>query len=77
MLQLQVRMNVQRRCVEIRVSRSLLVYVLFFSDFTPLKTSKHTKDIGALQKGADFVKSYALGFDVNVSFLALPVHADR
>ncbi|KAF4614452.1 hypothetical protein D9613_002672 [Agrocybe pediades] len=45
-LGLQVRMNVQRRCVEIR-------------------TSKHTKDIGALQKGADFVKAYTLGFDVN------------
>ncbi|KAI8989718.1 hypothetical protein BD414DRAFT_485008 [Trametes punicea] len=46
MLQLQVRMNVQRKCVEIR-------------------TSKHTKDIGAIQKGADFVKAFALGFDVN------------
>ncbi|KAG6861529.1 pre-rRNA-processing protein pno1 [Termitomyces sp. Mi166 len=45
-LGLQVRMNVQRRCVEIR-------------------TSRETKDIGALQKGADFVKAYALGFDVN------------
>ncbi|KAI0664675.1 hypothetical protein C8Q70DRAFT_1048892 [Cubamyces menziesii] len=45
-LQLQVRMNVQRKCVEIR-------------------TSKHTTDIGAIQKGADFVKAYALGFDVN------------
>jgi RNA-binding protein PNO1 len=47
MLGLQVRMNVQRKCVEAR-------------------TSKHTKDIGALQKGADFVRAYALGFDVNV-----------
>ncbi|CAE6448177.1 unnamed protein product, partial [Rhizoctonia solani] len=46
MLGLQVRMNVQKRAVEIR-------------------TSKHTKDIGAIQKGADFVKAYALGFDVN------------
>ncbi|KAI0797608.1 hypothetical protein C8Q75DRAFT_709284 [Abortiporus biennis] len=46
MLGLQVRMNVQRRCVEIR-------------------TSKATKEVGALQKGADFVKSFALGFDVN------------
>ncbi|KAG7092706.1 pre-rRNA-processing protein pno1 [Marasmius oreades] len=45
-LGLQVRMNVQRRSVEIR-------------------TSKHTKEIGSLQKGADFVKAYALGFDVN------------
>ncbi|KAG5653703.1 pre-rRNA-processing protein pno1 [Sphagnurus paluster] len=45
-LKLQVRMNVQRKCVEAR-------------------TSKETVDIGALQKGADFVKAYALGFDVN------------
>ncbi|KAJ7219549.1 hypothetical protein GGX14DRAFT_592713 [Mycena pura] len=45
-LGLQVRMNVQRRCVEAR-------------------TSKATKDIGALQKGADFVKAFSLGFDVN------------
>jgi len=45
-LGLQVRMNVQKRSVEIR-------------------TSKQTKDIGAIQKGADFVKAYALGFDVN------------
>jgi len=46
LLGLQVRMNVQRRSVEIR-------------------TSRLTKEIGALQKGADFVKAYALGFDVN------------
>lgn len=45
-LGLQVRMNVQRRCIEIR-------------------TSKLTKDIGAIQKGADFCKAYSLGFDVN------------
>ncbi|PSR75385.1 hypothetical protein PHLCEN_2v9143 [Hermanssonia centrifuga] len=30
-----------------------------------IRTSKHTKEVGALQKGADFVKSFALGFDVN------------
>ncbi|CAD6567992.1 MAG: translation initiation factor eIF3 subunit [Tremellales sp. Tagirdzhanova-0007] len=45
MLGLQVRMNVKRRCVEI-------------------KTSAHTVDSGAVQKGADFVKAFALGFDV-------------
>ena len=31
-----------------------------------VQTSKHTKDISELQKGADFVKAFALGFDVNV-----------
>ncbi|KAH9989955.1 hypothetical protein BJV77DRAFT_947988 [Russula vinacea] len=51
-LGLQVRMNVQRKCVEMR-------------------TSKHTKELGALQKGADFVKAYALGFDVNDSIALL------
>jgi rRNA processing protein Krr1/Pno1 len=37
-----------------------------------LQTSKATKDIGALQKGADFVKAFALGFDVNVTILRDP-----
>ncbi|KAG8709013.1 pre-rRNA-processing protein pno1 [Ceratobasidium sp. 394] len=30
-----------------------------------IRTSRHTKDVGAIQKGADFVKAYALGFDIN------------
>ncbi|KAF2157127.1 eukaryotic type KH-domain (KH-domain type I) [Myriangium duriaei CBS 260.36] len=30
-----------------------------------LRTSKHTEDIGALQKGADFIQAFALGFDVD------------
>lgn len=30
-----------------------------------MKTSKHTVDSGALQKGEDFVKAFSLGFDVN------------
>ncbi|ORX40846.1 hypothetical protein BD324DRAFT_612284 [Kockovaella imperatae] len=30
-----------------------------------LKTSGHTVDSGAVQKGADFVKAFALGFEVN------------
>src|SRR5271167_401828 len=30
-----------------------------------LRTSKHTTDAGALQKGEDFVKAFALGFDVD------------
>lgn len=30
-----------------------------------IKTSKHTDDLGVLQKAADFVKAYALGFDAD------------
>jgi len=30
-----------------------------------LRTSRHTTDSGALQKGEDFVKAFALGFDVD------------
>jgi len=36
-----------------------------------MRTSKHTKDISSLQKGADFVKAFALGFDVNDSIALL------
>ena len=45
-LQLQVRMNIKTRSVELR-------------------TSKHTIDSGALQKGEDFVKAFSLGFDID------------
>ena len=30
-----------------------------------LRTSRHTTDVGALQKGEDFVHAFALGFDVD------------
>ena len=30
-----------------------------------LRTSKHTTDTGALQKGADFIQAFCLGFDVD------------
>jgi len=63
-LGLQVRMNVQRRCIELRVSLHSFD-ALFIHGNLETQTSKHTKDIGAIQKGADFAKAYALGFDVN------------
>ncbi|KAI7861862.1 pre-rRNA-processing protein PNO1, partial [Spinellus fusiger] len=44
-MDLQVRMNVKTRSVDIRNSRT-------------------TTDTSALQKGADFVKAYALGFEI-------------
>lgn len=64
-LSLQIRMNVQRRCVEIRVRRNNFCEITRAAH-RKFQTSKETKDIGALQKGADFVKAFALGFDVNV-----------
>jgi RNA-binding protein PNO1 len=30
-----------------------------------LKTSEHTEDIAALQRGTDFVRAFLLGFDLN------------
>ena len=30
-----------------------------------LRSSKHTTDISALQKGADFIRAFSLGFDVD------------
>lgn len=39
-----------------------MLYLIF-------QTCKETQDIGALQKAADFVKAFTLGFDVDVSFI--------
>lgn len=44
-LKLHVRMNMKRRCVEIR-------------------TSENTPEISFLQKGADFIKAFMLGFEI-------------
>jgi RNA-binding protein PNO1 len=59
-LKLQVRMNVRTKSVELR-------------------TSKHTVEAAesgeagaALQKGEDFIRATALGFDVDVGFFPLP-----
>ncbi|KAG0318670.1 pre-rRNA-processing protein pno1 [Dissophora globulifera] len=30
-----------------------------------IRTSKHTEDTGALQKGADFIRAFSLGFDLD------------
>lgn len=44
-LNLQIRMNPKKRCVELR-------------------TCKKTKEAGALQKAADFVKAFVMGFSI-------------
>ncbi|MCJ1305385.1 pre-rRNA-processing protein pno1 [Hypocenomyce scalaris] len=38
-----------------------------------LRSSKHTRDSGALQKGEDFVKAFSLGFDVDDAIALLRV----
>jgi rRNA processing protein Krr1/Pno1 len=41
------------------------MHVLFLY-IVPLQTSKSTIDPGAIQKAADFVRAFMLGFDVEV-----------
>lgn len=38
-----------------------------------LQTCKDTKDIGALQKAADFVKAFTLGFEIDVRIILSPL----
>ncbi|PWN89927.1 hypothetical protein FA10DRAFT_240424 [Acaromyces ingoldii] len=38
-----------------------------------IKSSKHTGDVGMLQKGADFVKAFALGFDADDALALLRI----
>lgn len=38
-----------------------------------LKSSKHTADVGILQKGADFVKAFALGFEADDAIALLRI----
>jgi RNA-binding protein PNO1 len=71
---LQVRMNVKKRTVELRVrvrSVRFLVSVaaaLSSTDWLSavVQTSSHTVEAGALVKGADFVRAFVLGFEVQV-----------
>ena len=75
MLGLQVRMNVKRRAVELKVCLPIINSSTEMRAYA-LQTSSHTVDSGAVQKGADFVKAFALGFDVSVRPLpSLHLHA--
>ena len=39
---------------------------MYFKIFSILQTCKETTDPGALQKAEDFVRSFALGFEIEV-----------
>lgn len=89
MVHLQVRFNMKRKCVELKVRptgggrarRRASEYRRATSEaWIPqpdvdveltllphtLQTSKHTQDVGQIQKAADFIKAFALGFEVAV-----------
>lgn len=53
-----------------------LLSFLLFPPYLPTlsQTSKFTTDPGAIQKAADFVKAFMLGFDVEVGGLLLEWH---
>ena len=36
-----------------------------------LKTCKETEDTGAIQKGADFIRAFTLGFEIAVSIIKM------
>ena len=42
-------------------------YYYYYYYFFFFQTSQHTTDIGSIQKGADFVKAFMLGFEIDVS----------
>ena len=46
----------------------------FFCFVFVFQTSKDTTDIGAIQKAADFVQAFLLGFEVEVSVLGGYLH---
>lgn len=55
-MKLQVRMNTKRRAVELKVNHELFN--------RKIQTSEATVDIGAIQKAADFLKAFMLGFQM-------------
>lgn len=75
-MKLHVRVNVKARRVELKVCvgrgtwawafQSCIVSRVLVLFRVRLQTCEATEDPGALQKAADFVKAFTLGFDVQV-----------
>lgn len=64
-LKLQVRMNVKSRTVELRNSKYALYGISVPESAVIDLNCRLTNDPSALQRGADFVKAFALSFDVD------------
>jgi RNA-binding protein PNO1 len=68
-LKLQIRFNLKSRNVEIKVLNILkriasLNVRPFIDHFICFKTCKETTEISGIQKAADFVKAFVLGFEI-------------
>lgn len=65
-MKLQIRMNLRTRQVEIRVRvRARAAVQLRAAALTAVQTCAETRDPMALQKAADFVRAFMLGFDID------------
>ncbi|KAJ5996537.1 hypothetical protein N7522_008197 [Penicillium canescens] len=60
-----LKANWTKICPPIVEHLKLQVRMNIKSRAVELRTSKFTNDVGALQKGADFVKAFTLGFDID------------
>ncbi|CAL5867733.1 uncharacterized protein PFLUO_LOCUS1952 [Penicillium psychrofluorescens] len=60
-----LKANWAKLCPPIVEHLKLQVRMNIKSRAVELRTSKFTTDVGALQKGADFVKAFTLGFDLD------------
>jgi RNA-binding protein PNO1 len=66
-LKLQVRYNLRTRCVELRVSVLVLILFIKINFFNFKQTCAETTDAGNIQKAADFIRAFVLGFEVDDS----------
>ncbi len=63
-LKLQVRFNLKTRNIELKVTNWKNLKLINYNLENFFQTCAETPEIGSLQKAADFIKAFVLGFDV-------------